>query len=312
MLGEVNVAVDQLREFFGDEDGDELQMLFNFIGMQTLYLSVVRQDARPLINGLRSLPDIPAEAQWASFVRNHDELTLDKLTEDERQEIYAAFGPRQDMQIYDRGLRRRLPPMLDGDQDRIRMVYSLMFAMPGTPTIFYGEEIGMGENLAVEGRRSVRTPMQWTDEPSAGFSTAEPDALRRPLPEGDFDPVRVNVRAQRNRRDSLLNWFEHIIRQRRETPEIGWGDWTIIETDTPGLLVIRYDWHGRTLVTVHNLSADGAKVELDLSEVEWTLAQDLFDHDGIEPSGDGRLALELDGYGYAWLRLRKPGQRSTP
>jgi maltose alpha-D-glucosyltransferase/alpha-amylase len=312
MLGEVNVAVDQLRDFFGDENGDELQMLFNFVGMQTLYLSLARQDARPLINGLRSLPDIPAEAQWASFVRNHDELTLDKLTGDERQEIYAAFGPREDMQIYDRGLRRRLPPMLDGDQDRLRMVYSLMFSLPGTPTLFYGEEIGMGENLAVEGRRSVRTPMQWTDEPSAGFSTTSPDRLRRPLPEGDFAPARVNVRAQRNRPDSLLNWFEHIIRQRRETPEIGWGESTIIETDAPGLLAIRHDWHSRTLVTVHNLSGEGAKLELDLSDVEWTLAHDLFDHDGIEPTGDGRLAVELDGYGYSWLRLHKPGQRSTP
>jgi trehalose synthase len=313
MLGEVNVAVDQLRPFFGDEDGDELQMLFNFIGMQTLYLGLARQDARPLINGLRSLPDIPAEAQWASFVRNHDELTLDKLSDAERREVFDAFGPEEDMQIYGRGLRRRLPPMLGGDQRRIRMVYSLMFAMPGTPTIFYGEEIGMGENLAVDKRRSVRTPMQWTDDPSAGFSTAEPGDLRRPLPDGDYGPTHVNVRAQRNDPEALLNWFERMIRRRKQTPEIGWGAWTIIDTDASGLLVIRYDWQEATLVTVHNLSDGVAKAEVDLSDVEWTSARDLLASGVVvEPAGDGRLAVEADGYAFCWLQLDKPGQRSTP
>ncbi|HSJ45310.1 MAG TPA: alpha-amylase family protein, partial [Euzebyales bacterium] len=252
MLGEVNVAPDQLGRFFGDEDGDELQMLFNFPAMQALYVSLARGVAQPFIDALRSLPAAPAASQWASFVRNHDELTLDKLTDDERQEVFEAFGPEEDMQIYGRGLRRRLPPMLAGEEDRIRLVYSLMFAMPGTPTIFYGEEIGMGENLAVEGRRSVRTPMQWTDEPSAGFSTADPGDLRRPLPGGEYGPEHVNVRAQRRDPGSLLNWFERMIRLRRETPEVGWGDWTILDIGARGLVAIRYDWQGATLVTVHN------------------------------------------------------------
>jgi maltose alpha-D-glucosyltransferase/alpha-amylase len=310
MLGEVNVAPGDLRPFFGDEHGDELQMLFNFPGMQGLYLALARQDAQPFVDALRSLPTPPAECQWASFVRNHDELTLDQLTDEERQEVFEAFGPHEDMQIYGRGLRRRLPPMLDGDQDKIRMVYSLMFAMPGTPTIFYGEEIGMGENLAVEGRRSVRTPMQWTSEPSAGFSTADPSDLRRPLPEGDYGPASVNVRALRSDPDSLLNWFERVIRRRRETPEIGWGDWSVLDGGARAMVIIRYDWNDRTLITAHNLANESAKVDLDLSDVAWTAARDLFGDDDIEPTDDGRLVMEVAGNDFCWLRLDKPDQRS--
>ena len=312
MLGEVAVPADQLRPYFGDEDGDELEMLFNFVGNQALYLSLARQDARPFVDALRALPDIPSECQWASFVRNHDELTLELLSEDERQEVFDAFGPEKDMQLYDRGLRRRLPPMVGGDQRRIRAIYNLMFAMPGTPTIFYGEEIGLGENLVIEGRRSVRTPMQWTSEPSAGFSTADPDKLRRPLPEGDFGAQHVNVRDQRNDPDSLLNWFEHIVRQRRETPEIGWGDWQVVDTGVVGVVALRYDWDGRTLITVHSLSEEHSTVGLDVSDVTWTAAQDLLSTRRVEPAGDGRLVVELDGYGVAWLRLEKPGQRTPP
>jgi maltose alpha-D-glucosyltransferase/alpha-amylase len=316
MLGEVAMPPDELRPFFGDEDGDELEMLFNFVGTQALYLSLARQDARPFVDALRSLPDIPRECQWASFARNHDELTLELLSEDARQEVFDAFGPDEDMQLYDRGLRRRLPPMVGGDQRRIRAVYSLMFAMPGTPTIFYGEEIGMGENLAIEDRQAVRTPMQWTSEPSAGFSTAGPERLRRPLPKGEFGPEHVNVRDQRNDPGSLLNWFEHIIRQRRETPEIGWGDWQILDAGAPvggeGLVALRYDWDDRTLIIVHNLSEEGVKADLDVPDVTWTAAHDLLSGHRIEPAADGRVVTEVDGYGFQWLRLEKPGWRSTP
>ena len=167
LLGEVNLKAKDVRRFFGDEDGDELHMCFNFLGMQAMYLSLARQDTRPLERSLRQLPAIPTDNQWANFVRNHDELTLDKLSDKERAEVFAAFGPDPDMQLYGRGLRRRLPSMLGGDMRRIRLVYSLLFSMPGTPVLFYGEEIGMAENLAVEGRSAVRTPMQWSDEANA-------------------------------------------------------------------------------------------------------------------------------------------------
>ena len=160
LLGEVNLPYPQQKEFFGGADGDGLNMQFDFIGMQRLYLSLARGDAGPLAAALRERPALDVTSQWANFVRNHDELTLDKLSTTERKEVFAAFGPDPDMQLYGRGLRRRLPTMLGGDERRIRLVYSLMFSLPGTPTLFYGEEIGMGENLDVEGRLAVRTPMQ--------------------------------------------------------------------------------------------------------------------------------------------------------
>ena len=227
LLGEVNLPPKPLLEFFGNQ-GDEMQLLFNFPLMQAMYLSLARQHAAPLAAAIRETEDLEG-CQFANFVRNHDELTLDQLSERERQEVFDAFGPEPDMQLFGRGIRRRLPPMLDGDQRRIRMVYSLMFSLPGTPVLFYGEEIGMGENLEIEGRRSVRSPMQWIDDAKAGFSDARPSRLIRPVTEGRFGPMAVNVAAQRRDPDSLLNWMERIIRRRRETPEIGWGTWQVLE-----------------------------------------------------------------------------------
>jgi maltose alpha-D-glucosyltransferase/alpha-amylase len=155
--------------------------------------------------------------------------------------------------------------------------------------------------------------MQWTDEPSAGFSTADPSELRRPLPDGRYGPANVNVRAQHNDPDSLLNWFERMIRRRKETPEIGWGEWQIVDSGAVELIVIRYDWQTTTLITVHNLSADKASADIDVSDVEWTGARDLFGSDVVlKPTGEGRLAIDVDGYGFNWLRLEKPGQRSIP
>ena len=153
LMGEVNLEPEDARRFFGDEDGDELQMCLNFNLNQSLALAMVREDAGPLIHGLRALPSVPVDDQWAMFVRNHDEWSLDKLTEAEREEAFAELGPKKDMQLYGRGIRRRLPTMLKGDQARIRMVYSLAFALPGSPILFYGEEIGMAENLAIAGSR---------------------------------------------------------------------------------------------------------------------------------------------------------------
>ena len=170
MLGEANLPrVDQV-EYFGGPDGDGLTMQFDFIGMQRLYLSLARQDPAALVEALASRPQIAVESQWANFVRNHDELTLDKLTDDERQEVFDAFGPEPEMQAFGRGIIRRLPTMLEGDPRRIRMTYSLMFSLPGTPVLFYGEELGMGEHLPIGDRTSVRTPMQWIDAPNGGFS----------------------------------------------------------------------------------------------------------------------------------------------
>ena len=311
LMGEVNLEPEGVRRFFGDEDGDELHMCLNFNLNQAMALALVREDAAPLIHGLRALPSLPADDQWANFVRNHDEWSLDKLTKTERQEVFRAFGPRPDMQLFGRGLRRRLPPMLDGDQARIRMVYSLTFALPGAPVLFYGEEIGMAENLAIPGRRSVRSPMQWSHEANAGFSTAEPDQLHRPIVNSKrYGPAAVNVADQRQDKESLLNWMERLIRRRRECPEFGWGAWRILETDNKGVLGLRYDWEDRILITIHNLASKGCRPEFSLGDTkDWEGLIHQFGRGDYQLLGDGTLSVELDGYGSRWLRVRRAGGR---
>ncbi|MDP1847866.1 MAG: alpha-amylase family protein [Solirubrobacteraceae bacterium] len=307
LLGEVNLPAKEQRTFFGDEDGDELHMLFDFLGNQALYLSLARGDAGPLRQTLQAAPEIPPTTALARFVRNHDELTLDQLGEAERGEVFARFGADPSLQLYGRGLRRRLPPMLDGDPAALRMVYSLAFSLPGAAVLFYGEEIGMGENLAIEGRMAVRSPMQWSSEPNAGFSQAgDPADLSRPITEGAFGPEHVNAAALRADPDSLLNWFERLIRRRRESPEIGFGTLTLLDVDAPSVLAHRCDWEGATIVAVHELAGQAAHVTLAVEDGEALV--DLFS--GDEHALPATLALER--YAARWFRVRRAGQRLPP
>jgi maltose alpha-D-glucosyltransferase/alpha-amylase len=307
LMGEVNLTAKEQRAFIGDEDGDELHMLLDFLGNQALYLSLARGDAGPLAATLREFPELPPTASLGRFVRNHDELTLDKLTDDERQEVFDAFGPDPDLQLYGRGLRRRVPTMLDGNQRAIRMVYSLAFSLPGTPVIFYGEEIGMGENLEIDGRMSVRAPMQWSADRHGGFSTAEDaKALHRPVAEGAFGPEHVNVAAQRRDPDSLLNWFERLIRRRRECPEIGFGKLTVLETGARSVLAHRCDWEDSTVVAVHELGGEAVEVELPVDDGDELV--DLFDGDDHELPA----TLRLDPHAARWFRVRRGDARMPP
>jgi trehalose synthase len=308
LLGEVNLLPGDQREYFGDEDGDELHMILNFTVNQALYLSLVREEAAPLEAALRALPQIAVANGWANFVRNHDELSLDKLTEEERQEVFAAFGPDPGMQLYGRGIRRRLPTMLDGDQRRLRLAYSIMFTLPGIPTLFYGEEIGMAESLAIPGRYAVRTPMQWSAEPHGGFSPAATKTLRRPLPDDPrYAPERVNVADQRRDMQSLLNWMERMIRQRKERPEIGWGRSTLIETEHPAIVAHRCDWEESAVLAVHNLAGRHTTTAVPLGPGE-QLTEILSDDD-YEPPVEAGEGIEIAGYGYRWFRIRRDGQR---
>jgi len=304
MLGEVNREPEGQRRFFGDEDGDELHMIFNFVVNQRMYLALARQDATPLKQALRSLPEIPEANQWANFVRNHDELTLDKLSDGEREEVFAAFGPDEKFQLYGRGLRRRVPTMFDGDRRRIALAYSLMFSLPGTPTLFYGEEIGMAENLEIEGRYAVRTPMQWSNEPNAGFSRAPASSLRAPIVTSEtYGPQGTNAADQRRDRDSLLNWVERLIRQRKECPELGWGEWRVLDVDQDCVFAHRCDWEGSTVLALHNLSSEPCTATLDAEDLESMV--DLFGDGDYEPPGEAALEIELEGYGYRWFRIRQ-------
>jgi maltose alpha-D-glucosyltransferase/alpha-amylase len=304
----VNLPPPQQREFFGDEDGDELQVVLSFTVNQAMFLALAREEAEPLVRALEALPAIPEDCQWANFVRNHDELTLDRLSESERQEVFAAFGPEKELQLYGRGLRRRLPTMLDGDERRVRLVYSLAFSLPGTPVLFYGEEIGMAENLAIEGRYSVRAPMQWSSDPNAGFTTAE-DPCRPLVEDGPFGFREVNVARQRRDPDSLLNWMERLIRRRRECPELGWGRWSILNAGDPAVFAHRCDWEDSTIVAVHNLAGRDANARLVLGG-EGVLV-DLFDDEDDELNA-GEVALDLQPYAAHWFRVRRPGSRLPP
>jgi glycosidase len=304
LLGEVNLPFEQQLDFFGGADGDELTMQFDFIGMQALYLSLARADAGPLVDALHGRPALDPGSQWATFVRNHDELTLDKLTDEERAEVFAAFGPEETMQVYGRGLRRRLPPMLDGDPRRVRMVYSLLFSLPGTPVLFYGEEIGMGESLEAEGRLAVRTPMQWTSGRNGGFSPAEARRLPGPVVSGGFAPEFVNVADQRNDPGSLLSFMKLLIRRYRESPELGWGGFQVLEHPCPEVLAHLSTWDDGALVAAHNLSAEPRVVPLSLAGCDSShRLVDLLQPGGLPVADDGSIEVPLEGYGFRWLRV---------
>lgn len=194
LIAEADVESEKLADFFGS--GDEMHLLFNFLLDNFLFLALAREEAEPIVRGLGMLPDKPAVGQWANFLRNLDELDLDQLSEAERQEVYAAFAPEQDMRIYQRGIRRRLAPMLGGDRRRLELAYSVLFSLPGTPVLVYGDEIGMGDDLSLPERQSVRTPLQWSSERNGGFSSAPPDKLAaQPIRSGEFGYERVNVVA---------------------------------------------------------------------------------------------------------------------
>ena len=310
LLGEVNLPhADQLT-FFGGPEGGELDMQFDFIGMQNLYLALARRDARPLAKALRERPALPDGCQWATFVRNHDELTLDKLSDDERQEVFDAFGPEPEMQVFGRGLRRRLPTMLGGDPRRLRMVYSLLFTLPGTPVLFYGEEIGMGENPSLAGRSAVRTPMQWSSSRNGGFSSAAASKLAAPMVEGSYGPDFVNVEDQRQDPDSLLNFVSMLARRYRQCPELGWSHFRELRQPHAAVLAHRCTWDDATLVALHNLGPSAVRVPVTIEDCgsSYRLV-DLLAEGSTTLDGAGSATLDLDGYGYRWLRLVGPHSR---
>jgi maltose alpha-D-glucosyltransferase/alpha-amylase len=306
VLGEANVTPDTDMEYFG-KDGERLQMMFNFQVNQHLFYAFAAADSGPLVKAMKATKPRPATAQWGLFLRNHDELDLGRLTAAQRQKVFAAFAPDPSMQLYDRGIRRRLAPMFDGDQRRLEMAFSLMFTLPGTPVIRYGDEIGMGDDLSLPERNCARTAMQWSNEPHGGFTKS--DKPRVPvISGGPYSFEHINAAIQRRHPDSLLNWTERIIRMRKEVPEVGWGDFTMIPTRDPAVLVMRYDWRNNSVLFVHNLDAKPHDIAFSVG-LEGEDAQhgnlliNLLSEDHSRAGEDGKHKMVIEAYGYRWYRV---------
>jgi glycosidase len=277
-------------------------MLFDFRTCAAQWLAHARGSAEPLVRALNDRPRIPEQAQFANFCRHHDELNIGMLSDGERDEVFAAFAPEPEHRVYGRGIRRRLAPMLGNDVRRIRLALALTMALPGTPVLLYGDEIGMGENLALPGRIAVRGPMQWSSRPAGGFSTAS--TLYRPAcPDGRNGYREVNVLDQRHDPDSLYSWVAHAIRVRRECPELGWGQWRTLDVGDPRVLAIENTWRDGRLVTLHNVSGEPAVARLpaglgDAGQPE-DVRQVLGDAGPVSADRD----IPLEGYGFRWLRF---------
>jgi maltose alpha-D-glucosyltransferase/alpha-amylase len=306
VLAEANVPDDELPRYFGDRGGsnNRLHLLFDFVLSVNCLLALARGEAEPVVRALRRQPAIPNHAQWATFLRNHDEVDLSRLSKEEMAECFAAFGPDEDMQLYGRGIRRRLAPMLDGDQARLRLAYSLQFTLPGTPVLRYGEELGMGDDLSLPDRDSLRTPMQWADAPQAGFTTgAEP--LRPVIADGRYGYPAVNATAQQRDPGSLLRWFEHMVHTLRECPEVGSGTCTPLDAGHPAVLAHRMDGATGSMLFLHNLGPADVRVDVPGQSDAGDAPLEVLADRGYDAPGEDLRSLELAGNGYRWIRLRR-------
>jgi maltose alpha-D-glucosyltransferase/alpha-amylase len=308
LLAEANVEPDQLVSYFGDGggSGNRIHMLFDFMLNARLMLALARENPEPIVEALRETPKLPRGGQWATFLRNHDEVDLSRLTAEQRADVFAKFGPDENMQLYGRGIRRRMAPMLGNDRRRLELAYALQFSLRGTPVLRYGEEIGMGDDLSLADRDSIRTPMQWSLLPNGGFSEAPSDQMVRPvISTGDFAYEKVNVTRQRHDPRSLLSWFERMIRTLREAPEVGAGSCTYVDVPAPtGVLVHRADDVTGTMLFLHNLGPEDGTVDLSSLYPEAEFPNDVL-ADQEYPDLGKFQSVEISGHGYRWIRLRR-------
>lgn len=299
LLAEVDVKPRQYQKYFGEHD--KMHMLFNFYINNYIFLALAREEAQPIAKALQKLPEVSINEQMANFLRNHDELNLNQLTEKEREEVFSAFAPEEDMRIFGHGIRRRLATMLNNDRKRIEMAYSLLFTLPGIPVLRYGQEIGMGEDLSKEGRHSVRTLMQWNGTKNGGFSKADEDKLvRNIISEGEFGYKKVNVNDQHRDPHSLLNWMARAINLRKEITEIGLGKCEVVKTGSSKVLAISFRHEKSLAVAVHNFSGEEITVTLKLTDAEDIT--DVFGNETYDAFDPDTAKVKLSPYGYRWIR----------
>jgi maltose alpha-D-glucosyltransferase/alpha-amylase len=286
-----------VRPYFGD--GDEFQLGFHFPAMPRIFKSLRAGDGSSLVDILKRTPDIPEVCQWCTFLRNHDELTLEMVTEEERQWMWREYAPESRMRL-NLGIRRRLAPLLDNDRRKLALAHSLLFTLPGSPFMYYGDEIGMGDNIWLDDRNGVRTPMQWDATPNAGFSKAQPDKFYLPLIQGaEYSPQQVNVAAQQADPASQLNLIKRFITVRKQHAALGEGRLEWVETnENPAILAFYRIAPAETLLAVHNLS--GTKQGVDLAVTGAGRFEDVFG--GKQVTAERGLHLELEPYAYQWLK----------
>ena len=303
ILAEANVLPDTDMKYFGTA-GERLQMMFNFEVNQHLFYAMASSDSRTLVKALQATKRRPFTAQWGQFLRNHDELDLGRLEKQQRQTVFSAFGPEPDMQLYQRGIRRRLAPMLQGDRRRFELAYSLMLTLPGTPVVRYGDEIGMGDDLSLPERNCARTPMQWSTEPNGGFTKSD-KPVSPVIREGAYGYPHINVADQRRDPNSRLNWMERMIRMRKEVPEIGWGDFSFLTTRRPEVLAMRYFWRNNAVLFLHNLGSEPREVHFQLNEAadKGCALVNLLSNDHSQPDRNDEHSVVLEPYGYRWYRV---------
>jgi maltose alpha-D-glucosyltransferase/alpha-amylase len=303
ILAEANVPRDELPQYFGG--GERLQMLFNFLLNPRCFLALAREEAAPVVQALTAGPALPPGCQWATFLRNHDEVDLSHLVGHEREDVFAAFGPKPEMQCYGRGIRRRLAPMLDGDRRRIEMAYAMQFSLPGTPVIRYGDEIGMGDDLGQPDRDAIRTAMQWSARRNGGFSTAPADRVQPPIiTRGAYGAAKVNVEQQEQDPDSLLRWFGRALHALRQCPEFGAGECRYIDAGDRAVLAVVHDARDGAMLALTNLAARPCRFSLGRLPEQGAGLREVFADADYEPPSEKLDGIELHPYGYRWIRLR--------
>ena len=313
-LAEANQWPSDVRAYFGD--ADECHMAFHFPVMPRMYMAIRREDRTPVVDIMRQTPAIPEECQWAIFLRNHDELTLEMVTDEERDYMYREYArdPRMRINV---GIRRRLGPLMEGGRRQIELMNALLMSMPGTPIIYYGDELGMGDNIYLGDRNGVRTPMQWSADRNAGFSEADTAALFSPLiVDPPYGYHTVNVVSQDKQPTSLLRWTRRLIAVRQQYQAFGRGTWEPLDAANRRVLVFIRRYKDETILCVNNLSRFAQYVELDLREFRGRVPLELWSKNAFPPIGELPYLLTLGPHNFLWFRIlaaeqAKEYQRTT-
>jgi maltose alpha-D-glucosyltransferase / alpha-amylase len=303
LLAEANNWPDDVRTYFGD--GDEFHAAFHFPLMPRMFMSVKLEDRKPIIDVLEKTPEIPGTCQWCIFLRNHDELTLEMVTEVERDYMYDEYAVDKTMRI-NRGIRRRLAPMMDNDRRRIELLNGLLMSMPGTPIVYYGDEIGMGDNIYLGDRNGVRTPMQWNGERNAGFSNADPERLYSPvISNAVYGSQVINVDSQERSGHSLLRWMKSLIQLRNSFQVFGRGTIQFLKPSNHRVLAYVRQLGDETVLVVNNLSNSAQAVELDVRRFKGHIPIEMFGRNLFPRFGDLPYLLTLGPYQFYWFQLRR-------